>query len=99
MVKEKTGRQRYILFSVNGGISRSEIIHAINNSYRKAYEDDDVPWLTVYEKKYGIARCKHTRKDDVINLLNSLKINDKFFIRTLKTSGTIKKLKKEISNF
>jgi len=98
MIKEKTGRQRYILFSVSGEASRKEIIHSINNLYRKKYNDDDMPWLTVYEKNYGIVRCKHTRKEEIIDLLNSVKVDNKFSIKTLKTSGTIKKLKKEINN-
>ncbi|RLF64946.1 MAG: hypothetical protein DRN33_00750 [Thermoplasmata archaeon] len=98
MIKEKTGRQRYILFSVSGEASRREIIHSINNAYREKYNDEDIPWLTVYEKNYGIVRCKHTKKEKVISLLNSIKADKKFQIRTLKTSGTIKKLKKEINN-
>jgi len=98
MIKEKAGRQRYILFSVSGNASRKDIIHSINNSYRKKYNDEDMPWLTVYEKNYGIVRCKHTKKEEIIDLLNSVEANNKFSIKTLKTSGTIKKLKKEINN-
>ncbi len=97
MIKDKVGRQRYILFSVDGSATRTDVIHAINNFYRKTHDDEDVPWLTVYEKNYGIVRCKHTKKEDVINLLNSLKIkNDS--VKTIKASGTIKKLKEYISN-
>ncbi len=98
MIKEKTGRRRYILFSVTGEASRHEIIHAINNAYRRVYGDDDAPWLTVYEKNYGIVRCRHTKKETAVDLLNSITINDKFSIKTVKTSGTIKKLKETISN-
>lgn len=97
MIKDKVGRKRYILFSVEGEATRTEIIHAINNAYRKRY-DDEVPWLTVYEKGHGIVRCRHTRKDDVVGILNSLKSENKFSVRTECTSGTIKKLKEKISN-
>jgi len=97
MIREKTGRKRYILFSVEGEATRADVIHAINNAYRKRY-DDDVPWLTVYENGYGIVRCMHRRKDDVVDTLNSLGANKKFSVRTICTSGTIKKLKEKISN-
>lgn len=97
MIKDKVGRKRYILFSVDGDASRIEIIRALNACYQRQFNDDNVPWLTIYTGKYGIVRCNHTQKEDIINLLNSLK-NDKFKLKTLKTSGTIKKLKKEISN-
>jgi RNase P/RNase MRP subunit POP5 len=97
MIKDKVGRRRYVLFSVEGEATRTDVIHAINNAYRKKY-DDDVPWLTVYEKNYGIVRCMHRRKDDVVDILNSLEANKKFSIRTICTSGTIKKLKEKISN-
>jgi len=43
-------------------------------------------------------RCRHVQKEEIIDLLNSLQ-NEKFKLKTLKTSGTIKKLKKEINNF
>ncbi|RLF43802.1 MAG: hypothetical protein DRN29_09505 [Thermoplasmata archaeon] len=98
MVKDKVGRQRYILFSVDGDASRIEIIRALNASYQKKFDDENVPWLTVYTGKYGIVRCGHLQKEEIIDLLNSLQ-NEKFRLKTLKTSGTIKKLKKEINSF
>ncbi|MCD6330968.1 MAG: Rpp14/Pop5 family protein, partial [Thermoplasmata archaeon] len=52
----------------------------------------------VYTGKYGIVRCGHLQKEEIIDLLNSLQ-NEKFRLKTLKTSGTIKKLKKEINSF
>jgi len=97
MVKEKSGRKRYILFSIDGDASRIEIIRALNASYQKQFDDENVPWLTVYTGKYGIVRCNHKQKEEVINLLNSLE-GKKFKLKTLKTSGTIKKLKKEINS-
>ncbi|HHH77794.1 MAG TPA: hypothetical protein ENL18_01090 [Thermoplasmatales archaeon] len=97
MIKDKVGRKRYILFSVEGKATRTDIIHAINNTYRKKY-DDDVPWLTVYEDGYGIVRCMHRRREDVVDMLNSLDTKGKFSVRTVCTSGTIKKLKEKISN-
>ena len=98
MIKDKSGRQRYILFSVNGNASRTDIIHALNGFYQKKFGDTEVPWLTVYTGKYGIVKCKHVQKEKIINLMNSIQ-GLAFNLKTIKTSGTIKKLKKEISNF
>ncbi len=95
MIKDKVGRRRYILFSVNGEASRFDLIRAINNQYRKAFDNDNVPWLTVYTNNQGIVRCHHTQQDYIIYLLNSVS-TDTFSLITCKTSGTIKKLKKQI---
>lgn len=95
MIKEKEGRRRYILFSVRGQASRTDIIHALNNRYRALYGDDDLPWLTVFEGNTGIVRCPHTKKEEVREVINSI-TTPTFSLTTLKTSGTIKKLKKEI---
>ena len=98
MIKDKSGRQRYILFSVDGKASRSDIIHALNGFYQKKFGDNEVPWLTVYTGKYGIVKCIHVQKEQIINLLNSMQ-GLAFHLKTVRTSGTIKKLKKEISSF
>jgi RNase P/RNase MRP subunit POP5 len=47
-----------------------------------------------FKDNYGIIRCKHTEKENVINLLRSIEnINDKSIkIETIATSGTIKAL-------
>ena len=95
MIKDKIGRRRYILFSVKGEASRLDLIRAINNQYRKAFDNDNVPWLTVYTGNRGIVRCHHTQQDEIIYLLNSIS-TDALSLITCKTSGTIKKLKKQI---
>ncbi|MDD3493204.1 MAG: Rpp14/Pop5 family protein [Candidatus Thermoplasmatota archaeon] len=95
MIREKVGRRRYILFSVQGQASRTDIIHAINNRYRALYGDDQVPWLTVFEDDRGIVRCPHTKKEDVIQVLRGV-ATEAFSLTPLTTSGTIKKLKKKI---
>jgi len=82
VVKEKTGRKRYILFFTHGR-KKHEIIRIIKN---RAY-------LAFYSKDFAIARCRHTRKDEIIEFLSSQGF------KTLKTSGTIKKLKRYINNF
>ena len=75
VVRERTGRKRYILFSHNK--SRREILKDMNGIY-----------LAFYSKNYGIVRCRHTQKEKVIQQLRERGY------KTLKTSGTIKKLKK-----
>ncbi|MCD6171021.1 MAG: hypothetical protein J7J36_01170 [Thermoplasmata archaeon] len=81
VVKDRIGRKRYILFST-GGQKKAEIIKVIKN---KAY-------LVFYNKKYGIVRCKHTEKENIIKFLSSTGF------KTIKTSGTIKTLKEVIKN-
>jgi len=58
-------------------------------------------FLTRFDGNKGIVRCKHTEKDNTINLLNSIKeiSNSKVEIKTVGTSGTIKALiRKHMSN-
>lgn len=95
MIKDRVGRQRYILFSVQGDATRRDLIRAINDVSR-GRANGEVPWLTVYTGTHGIVRCRHTRKEETIRLLNG--ISNDFSITTLKTSGTIKTLKQEISS-
>jgi len=96
MIKDRVGRQRYILFSVQGDATRRDVIRAINNAYRALRDDGEAPWLTVYTGSLGIVRCRHTRKEETIRLLNGT-IND-FTLSTLRTSGCIKKLKQTVSS-
>ena len=94
MVKEKTGRNRYILFQViKGQASRRQLNEHFNQSLQ-----GDVPRLTLYDGIHGIVKCQHYQKDDLITLLESLdwagNRSNKIKIKTLMTSGTIKTLKK-----
>ena len=50
-------------------------------------------YLAYHSKIFSIVRCKHTEKDKMIEFLN------KAGFKTVKTAGTIKKLKKYINNF
>ena len=93
MVKERTGRVRYILFQVTGGrASRRQL-----NERLKVIGSSHIPHLTVYDGGYGIVKCRHNQKDDVIAFLQSLDWvgheSNKIKIETIKTSGTIKTLK------
>ena len=93
MIKERTGRVRYILFQVTGGrASRRQI-----NERLKLAVPCHPPRLTVYNGGYGIVKCRHYQKDDIITFLQSLDWvgheENKIKIKTIKTSGTIKTLK------
>lgn len=97
---DKTLRKRYIAFSVEAprDVSRKEFISAIR---KNAPEQDKwermEPWLTVFENNKGILRCRHTGCEEAILLLNSIESigreRVKIKVRTLGTSGTIKKAK------
>ena len=57
-------------------------------------------FLTRINGDKGIVRCKHTEKDNTINLLTSITTieGEKVNIKTLGTSGTIKSLIKKHMN-
>ncbi|HEC75862.1 MAG TPA: hypothetical protein ENI33_01210 [Thermoplasmatales archaeon] len=88
VVKDKIGRNRYILFIAEGG-EKKNIVSALNKGKIKLR-------LILYNGKHGIVKCKHTDKEEAVKFLNRLKING-MPIKTLKTSGTIKKLKRHIN--
>jgi RNase P/RNase MRP subunit POP5 len=97
---ETRQRKRYIAFSVKAprDITRKEFISAI----RKNIADKDQwgriePWLTVFENNMGILRCIHTGCNEAKMLLTSIekvgREGEKIQVKTLGTSGTIKKAK------
>ncbi len=83
MVVREKVGRKRYILFFNKGKSRDEIQKLIKG---KAY-------LAYHSKFFSIVRCKHTEKEKVIAFLkeNSYK--------TVKTSGTIKKLKKQINSF
>lgn len=85
VVKDKIGRQRYILFISDR--SKKEVMELV-----KKYKGKIRLKLIQYDRNYGIIRCGHKEKEEVINFLNSCGL------RTIKTSGTIKKLRKLLRN-
>ena len=87
VVKEKRGRRRYIIFE-GEGVSKREIYQIINSSDIKLK-------LAFHTGKYFIIRCPHTEKERVIALFTE---KGEGKIRSLKTSGTIKKLKEYIKS-
>ena len=94
MVKEKTGRHRYILFHITKGqTSRRHL----NERLKQSVQGPD-PRLTIYDGIYGIIKCHHYQKDGLRTFLETLDWVDnqsnKIKIKPIATSGTIKSLKK-----
>lgn len=83
-------RKRYIVFVVRGRrIGRKKMIEIIN---RKGREYGVRMTLTVFEDNFGIILVSHLLKERAIKAMNFE--DDGMVIKTLKTSGTIKKAKK-----
>jgi len=92
-------RQRYISFIIEGAeTDRKGMINAIREKFsRKEYEEIE-PWLTVFEGDRGIVRCKHLGKERAVEIMNKIKI-DNGKLKTIITSGTIKKAKKALKDY
>lgn len=100
VVKDRVGRSRYIAFLVSSKeeVRTGDLISTIKKAVDK-YEDAEKirPWIIMFEKGKGIARCSHTAKDECINLLRSIRSvgGQSVQIRTLGTSGTVKGARKK----
>jgi len=86
-------------------ITNDEIIFELRKQckllFNKDYRELGI-YLIRFNKDMGIVRCKHTQKENTINLLRSIKSisSNKLDIETLGTSGTIKTLiKKHMPDF
>jgi len=108
VVKDRVGRKRYILFAVNSqrDLSRGALIGIINRAVSEHIKKSGTilhPWLTIYNGKWGIIRCPHTEKTELISLLASIgnteRSSKRAFIATVKTSGSIKKLSDMVKEF
>ena len=83
-------RKRYISFTVDGNLSRKEMIRHLN---RMGKEIGAKITLTVFEGDRGIVLVEHIHKDAAIDAMNSYPL---LKIRTIRTSGTIKKAKRSL---
>ena len=70
-----------------------EIRSQCNTLFNKNCKDMGI-FLIRFDGEKGIIRCKHTEKDNTINLLTSIKqvSSNNVSVKTLGTSGTIKSL-------
>ncbi|MFW5952707.1 MAG: hypothetical protein ACOCSJ_00940 [Candidatus Natronoplasma sp.] len=91
-------RQRYISFIIAGGkTDRKGMINAIRSAFSREEYEEIEPWLTVFEGDRGIVRCDHTGKERSVEILNEIEI-DNGKVKTIITSGTIKKAKKALKD-
>ena len=94
--KAERGKWRYIAFRIDSGttISRRDFVGALLSGGRGTPVEDMFK-LTVFERGLGIVKVPHRLRDDAIALLESIDSvrGQRCEVRTLKTSGTIRKLK------
>ena len=89
-------KQRYIAFVIEGSSTdRKDMINKIRNNFSYDEYQEVSPWLTVFTGDKGIVRCNHDKKEKAVKILNSIKIGDGE-VKTITTSGTIKKAKKRL---
>lgn len=89
-------RNRYIAFEIVGGkTSRREMIRLIRENFSQKEYQEIEPWLTVFTGKKGIVRCNHTGKEKAVKILNDISVKGGR-VKTVTTSGTIKKAKKRL---
>ena len=92
VVKEKRGRKRYILFNHAKGVPKNKIANVLS----KAFEGlgGKIMWKLInYDSRTGVVRVDHkivARARDIMNQSGT-----EFEVKTLRTSGTLKGLKKE----
>jgi len=98
-------RHRYIVFEIDAPrvIERWELIKEFQRIASRMGLDQSEeirPWLTAFQKNRGILRCSHCDRDKAIELLSGInEIGEerlKVSIRTITTSGTIRKAKESM---
>jgi RNase P/RNase MRP subunit POP5 len=96
--KVERGKWRYIAFRVDAGrqVTRRDIVGTLIEKGRTTPLGDSFR-LTVFERDIGILKVPHTMKDLTIEVLRSVNTvrGGTCTLTTLKTSGTIRKLKEE----
>ncbi len=89
-------KQRYIAFVIEGSTTdRKDMINKIRDNFSYDEYQEISPWLTVFTGDKGIVRCNHDKKKKAVEILNSIKIDDGK-VKTITTSGTIKKAKERL---
>ncbi len=89
-------KQRYIAFVIEGSTTdRKDMINKIRDNFNYDEYQEISPWLTVFTGDKGIVRCNHDKKKKAVEILNSIKIDDGK-VKTITTSGTIKKAKERL---
>jgi RNase P/RNase MRP subunit POP5 len=96
--KVERGKWRYIAFRVDASrqITRRDLVGTLLEKGRGSPLGDSFR-LTVYERGIGMLRVPHKMKDHAIEVLRSVESvrGVECTLTTLRTSGTIRKLKHE----
>ena len=91
VVKEKKGRKRYILFSHSGKSTKNEIIQFADNKIRILGGKISCK-VNEFNDKRGILRVDHHLLAKAREIMNNE--SGSIEIKTMKSSGTLKSLKK-----
>lgn len=92
VVKKRRGRKRYILFNHANGVSKDKIAKNLSKEFEGL--DGKIKWKLInYDSKTGIVRIDHTLATRAREIMNQSETELK--IQTIRTSGTLKGLKKE----
>lgn len=87
VVRDRTGRNRYVAFVVAPAADRRALLAALRDSPQRLH-------LVEYVGGRGLVQCAHTAKDATIAFLSSLRVGDAT-VRTVGTSGTIRRAKRK----
>lgn len=96
MKKSKRPRNRYVSFEIVGEEAKN-LKDYLYNEIKKFFGEPKSGFKLIEynpKNKKGIVRCNRKDAKKIVEFLNSL---GKIKIKTLKTSGTIKKLRRELS--
>ena len=99
VVKDKRGRRRYIAFALSQGgpITKSGLVTLLREASRE--REIEEPRVIQFDGVKGIVRCSHLLKDETLDILGSLGgRSDGIEVRTLSTSGTLRKLREQYFN-
>jgi len=89
-VQRPKRRDRYIAFEFEDPRRARDVSGAFHVA-AAPWPREDRPSLVFIEGRRGLVRCGHLRKDDVIRLLNGLRVGTPPVpVRTVGTSGTIR---------
>lgn len=87
VVRDRTGRNRYIAFVVAPPADRRALLAALRESPERLH-------LVEYADGRGLVQCAHTAKDATVAFLSGLRVGDAT-VRTVGTSGTIRRAKRK----
>jgi RNase P/RNase MRP subunit POP5 len=92
-VQRPKRRDRYIAFEV----SDSRLTQDVAGAFREAvasWPRENRPQVLFIEGRRGLVRCGHLVKDEVVRVLNGLRVRDaEGHVRTIGASGTIRRAK------